>query len=89
MCTINVLGVHDAFRQKGVSAEMWLELREAIKTHPKTGVGRFRLKVEGAKCLNQVGARTFYTNRDFLIMEDSENLFATLDFVDGVPERRG
>ena len=88
VCTINVLGVHDAFRERGVSAEMWLELREAIKNHPKTGAGRFRLKVEGAKCLNQAGARTFYTNRDFHITDDSENLFATLDFVDGVPESK-
>ena len=88
VCTINVLGVHDAFRERGVSAEMWLELRKAIQNHPKTGAGGFRLKVEGAKCLNQAGARAFYTNRDFLVVEDSENLFATLDFVDGVPESR-
>lgn len=88
-CSINVLGVHDAFRKRGVAHELWLELLNAIKSNPVTSSGKFQLNVWGAKCLNSPNAKRFYLQRGFAVANDSENLIATLEFVNGVPVTRG
>ena len=87
-CTIWVLGVHDRFRRRGVAPEMWTELLQAIKKDSVTGRGPFELTVQGAKCLNSSEARRFYDKRGFAVANDDQNLFASLEFLDGEPVSR-